>query len=581
MTRMHLRRIVCLVLAVLMLTVAFAGCAKTTTAEESKEQTTEPTPPAATEKEEEKPAEQTPEQVEDTTGVTFPLAEPYTIKMMFKGNADYDLLEKNEFYKQLCEETNVYIEWINLGDEPMTTLNAMLAAGTEGDVIFGGVLNDSTLTELAYGGFLLPIEEYITDENIMPNYVTRGLAEVPSAVGNMTLPDGHIYSVARFDSNPAAYLESPLYVNKDWIAQAGLDNVDTIEKFEEYLIYVRDHDMNGDGNPNDEVPMLLATSSANPYATIQAMLGWWGMPTKDSALDSYVVVTDGKVELAPTMDAYKEAISTISRWYQEGLIWSELYTANKDSFNARLDNDVACWGATMVQKPTPSTTYYKDLECVLYPSIEGYTPRAYYNCGFNGYKNTFTLTKKCEKPEVVLAWLDKFYSLQGTRDCLYGPVSTWTEGTAYPRYEIDAEGKITEFSLDKEQAEYNNTNYPTFYSMWGSYIFLRSAEDYNTGAIGINEATQKLRDAYGLYQDICNKEIWPRPYYTSEDSEQIAFLRTDVFGIITEYEAQWVTGQADINADWDSFQSQLTAAGADQLVQLLQNAYDNYLAANS
>lgn len=582
MKKSHLTKLLCLLLAVVMLTAVLAGCAQKVEAPAEPKQEATETKPAEAEKVEEKAEEKVEEAPVEETGVTFPLAEPYTIKMMFKGNTDYEQLEKNTFYKQLCEETNVNIEWINLGDEPMTTLNAMLASGTQGDVIFGGVLNDSTLAELAYGGFLLPLEDYITDPEIMPNYVNRGLSEVPTAVGNMTLPDGHIYSLARIDNNASSYLESPLYVNKAWMEQAGLDNVDTIEKFEQYLTYVRDNDMNGDGNPNDEVPLLLATSGANAYATVQAMLGWWGLPTKDSALDSYVVVTDGKVELAPTMDAYKEAISTISRWYQEGLIWSELYTANKDSFNARLNNEVACWGATMVQKPASNTSFYADLDCVLYPAIEGFAPRAYYNCGFNGYKNIFTLTANCEKPEVVLAWLDKFFSVEGTRNFFYGLTSDWEEGDAYPRYEVSADGKFAEITCSAEEIDFNKANYPTFYNMWGSYTYLRSAEDYETGAVALNEAGQKLKEVYdNLYKDIINQEVWPRPYYTAEDSEQISFLRTDVFAIITEYEAQWVTGQSDINADWDSFQQQLKAAGSDDLVKLLQNAYDIYVETNA
>ena len=147
---MKFRKILSLLLALLMLATLFVGCGEKASVEEQEDET------------------------ELTGEVVFPLEEPHTIDIMFKGSYDFEAnLEKSTYYNDLVEKTNVRINPINLGDEPMTTLNAMLSAGNEGDVIFGGVLNDSQLMELAYGGHLLAIEDYIKNPGLMPNYHTR------------------------------------------------------------------------------------------------------------------------------------------------------------------------------------------------------------------------------------------------------------------------------------------------------------------------------------------------------------------------------------------------------------------------
>ena len=515
--------------------------------------------------------------------VKFPLEETYTIKLMVTGTKDQAKLEKCDFYQKLLKETNVKLELVSLGDEPTTTLNAMLSAGTYGDAIIG-VLTDSLLTDMAYGGFLTPIEDYVLSPELMPNYNERGLENNPNAVGTMTLPDGHIYSVARLDLNPAAYLESPLVVNTAWVKQSGAD-ISTIEGFTEYLRYVRDNDMNGDGNPNDEVPFLLATSSGSPYATVQACLQMWGLATKDSALDSYCVVKKGKVSLAPMMDAYKEAINQIAAWYKEGLIWSELYTANKESFDNRLNNREICqFGATFgVIHLSAATSYAADIQPVMLPSVKGYSPCAYLNPGYNGYKNTITVTNNCEHPEIVLAYFDKFFSAEGSLNVLNGPTEDVAPEGYTAKYSLDKDGKVVwGDALTPEQNDANDKISPTMSSCAsGSYIFLRTMQDYEDGYIKLDATYDKKLSSYEEYKDVINPEIWPRPYYTQEVNDEIGVIRTDVYNIITQYEAKWVTGQSDINKDWDSYKKQMENAGASSLVDLLQSAYDTWATANN
>lgn len=563
----RISKLLILVLALVMVLSVLAGCVDT-------KPTTAPTQ-APTTDETKAPTDET--KAPEDKGITFPLAEPYYIELMIKGSDDVaGKLAKSTFYQKLCKDTNVFIKPIMLGDDPVGSLNAKLVAKEYGHAIMGGVLSDTNVGELAYGGWLLPLEGYLTDADLMPNYVGRGLSDVPGAVGFATIPDGHCYGIPRIDNNMVTYMSMPLIINTKWMEAAGLSDVATIEKFEQYMKYIKDNDVNGNENPNDEIPLLVVgNSKLDSNSNIQALFQWWGMPTKDATNDSYAFVKDGKVELAPTTQGYKDAVSTIAKWYKEGWLWSECYTTNKETYSARLNSETPIWGAALTRKMPTKAAYAADLAFVAPPAIEGYEARIYVNPGVLGYKNTFHLTNKCteEDARIIMAWVDQMYSEEGTQGYLE---NLPTDEDASYKWE---DGKIVSLSGDWTTEKYNEVvdKNPRLAEVLGANLYLRNSDWYEN-VIPVSATNQALWDAYNnIYKDYWNHEIWPRPTFTEEATEDIAFYQTDVYAIINEYEAKWVTGKSDINADWDAYIAKMENAGSKELTALLQEAYDVYL----
>ena len=55
----------------------------------------------------------------------FPLEKPVTFRIGVRGQKEYQsLIERCEWYKYLCEKTNVHLQLVVLGDDYMDTLNA-------------------------------------------------------------------------------------------------------------------------------------------------------------------------------------------------------------------------------------------------------------------------------------------------------------------------------------------------------------------------------------------------------------------------------------------------------------------------
>jgi len=72
--------------------------------------------------------------------------------------------------------------------------------------------------------------------------------------------------------------------------------------------------------------------------------------------------------------------------------------------------------------------------------------------------------------------------------------------------------------------------------------------------------------------------VWPRPYSTADEAEEIAFLWPDVRAVMTKYETGFISGTIELNdANWKAFQEEMKDAGIDDLVEILQAMYDRTL----
>lgn len=505
--------------------------------------------------------------VEDD-GVTFPLEEEMTFSIMVCSNGEVEDLEKCDFWQDLYEATNVKIEWIVLpGDTAMSNLNAMFSARQEGDAIMARFIKDDDLSQMIASNLLLPLNEYIDDTELMPNFNERVLAESPETKGVIASPDGNIYSLPRYQALEGSYLESPFWINKAWLDQLGKEVPTTLEELEEVLIAFRDNDMNGNGKTDDEIPYLIKNGHSNAH--FEAFLGLYGIPTKDGTYENYVYVEDGKVIFAPTTETYKEAIKTLNDWYEKGLIWSEAFTGSSETFNAKINGSESVVGLiNNANEPLVNPDDYVAMEPV---KVEGYEAKWYVHPGLKGIKTMFSLTRSCENADVLMKWIDLFYSFENTLRVQYGE-----EGDGL--WEYNADGKVVLNTLTADESAKFKETTPSFNDIIGITPRALTIEDYSERIV-LSETQIKKEEAVDLYRPYLNDEIWPRPYLASEVASRQAEMRTDIFNTIKTNKAAWITGERDIEADWESFKNEMKKMGIDEFLRLMQEAYDNYLAA--
>jgi len=517
-----------------------------------------------------------------TGKVKFPLEEEVVFKMAVASPGDFDFkkaLSTNVLWQDLYEKTNVRIEIVEIppGDRAQTVSGAMMS-GTIGDFISSYFLTESDVIDLASGGNIIALNKYVNNAELMPNLNNRVFANRSEAKGLWTAPDGNIYQIGSYNANISASLESSLWINKNWCAKAKEANPNitkdedgiptTFAELEAVLKYFAANDMNGNGIRNDEVPYLCYKTAG--YQSPEAILGMWGIPTKDGTMDNYVYVEDGEVIFAPASQGWKDWAKTLNKWYNEGIVYKDvyadqgsskgqlLYTGTGDSMVGMMTNDVA---------PSRNTSEYVS---IVPPAAPGYTTRWYLHPGYMGNKSGFVVTKYCQNVDILMAWLDLFYSWDVTSRNYYGEKgSVWQEETA--------DGKITQVVPDEEEDEAQKyTAGDRLYEIIVNLPYAITQEDYNKN-YQLNKSQLTALEAYEKYKDIINDEVWPRPYIDPDDNEELKEISGDLFTTVYEMRAKWLTGKGNVDAEWQTHINRISQVGYKDFVDILQDAYNTFM----
>lgn len=242
--------------------------------------------------------------------------------------------------KKMNEAMGVTIEWNCVAGDTLTEKkNLLLNTGSDlPDALMAASLTDYELITYGASGLLIPLEDYINKET-MPNLMSV-VEQRPNLLATATMPDGHIYSLPNISEMGFTYSDGNDYyigaipqftaINKDWLAAVGMDMPKTIDELHDVLVAFKEQDCNGNGDPNDEIPLSF-------------MFGHWcaGMTTLFSAFgftdynDQHRAIKDGKVYYQAATENYKTAVKYFHEWYKEGLIDIEAFSQDDSQYIAK------------------------------------------------------------------------------------------------------------------------------------------------------------------------------------------------------------------------------------------------------
>lgn len=518
----------------------------------------------------------------------FPLAETVEFTVLTSGYRYGTLSEigENEDWQSFVDATNLKLNFVSIGDydapEARNNLQMKLMNEDYGDAImtvYINTLSTADIQELGTVGILLPLEQYMSDPAVMPNFYANVYSKYPHLINNMKSNDGHIYSFQGV-TELAGYTagEALMQVNAAWLeswkAARGLDHSPaTLAEFEDMLTYFRDSDLNGNGAA-DEIPYMIAQAAWNGTATLEHAMGMFGISTKDSALDMNIMIDNDQVYYAHTTDAYKAGLKTFADWYKKGLIWNEIFTGNAETINSEFAQAANKFGVVNTNVAVDGFVG------LMPPAIEGYSPRYHMHPALRaGIDQPFAvLTKDCKNPEVFASFVDLFFDYDNNMLWRYG-----SENQKNGTITRDADGRYAfsmELNTPPAKGEVDDTKRAIFDYLWtvgyGTMEAFSANVDINA-YYGDNAcvAAHNMFAQNGLWNPTdC---IWPRCSLLEEDAEDYAFSYTDVSAVLTEYRAKFVTGQLDIDAEWDNFQNKMKKLGIEDMQQMIQRTYDAYL----
>ena len=491
----------------------------------------------------------------------FPIVnEPVELTFQYVKGASMQDLKDNEMFQELEKLTNVKINWIYAGEADWAEQRSLLlASGDLPDVFFGSkCLRDVDLsTNLDY---FIPLEDYIDDfcGNLQNAYEND-----PAMRKMITMPDGHIYTLSRkLPLRPHA-CDVP-FINQSWLDRLNLEMPTTTEEFYTVLKAFKEQDANGNGDPNDEVP-LTGSAKDNMWDLIR-YVNPWGIT--DSLQENFLALDqdEDKPIFIPADEGYKDFIAFYHRLYSEGLMDQEFFTQDGSMADAKIRNeDVSLVGAGMAWEVSSMTNPHSEEYTAMLPlagpngdrAIRGNDDMIIYG------RNEFTITTACEYPEVAMRWADTYASDDFSVQSYWGPY-----GVVLDKAE---DGTIT--FLDPPEGKSGD--------VWYWEIGPR---DHGPKYVSSEfEAKIQLPEGSGdgakLEHDALLKEYVPKTFplvnYTPEQMDEVAMLTTDIYKYVREMTAQWITS-GGVEEGWDNYIAQLEQMRLSRLMEIYQEALDTY-----
>ncbi len=403
-----------------------------------------------------------------------------------------------------------------------------------------------------------------------PNY-NKILSETPEGARQAATPSGKQYQMTGFyygDAVAAKIMIGPQY-RRDWLQRLGLEDPVTIEDWYNVLTAVKNQDANGNGDPNDEIPLISKGASIScSNDNINVLASGFGVNMK-----FYQV--DGQVKFGPYEPEWKAYLQEMNKWYNEGLIDVEFATTDKTMFDAKIfGNQAGFWFCGLMGDMGRFVVYCDEDEpdweiaALPYP-VDVATGKAYNYCGGLvdiALNNGANITTKNKNPIATTRWFDYAYTPEGHR--LY---TNGIEGLTYNL--VDGEVVFTDLIL-------NNPDGLDITRATAKYC--RAAG--TTGAHMPDLAVMNARASHPLQRE-ARDVTWAKasternlpslvidPEYSQEQSE----ILNEVYTYVDEMILKFITGTESFD-NYDKYLDTLKSMGIERAIEIQQMAYDTFL----
>ncbi len=499
---------------------------------------------------------------------TFPIVdEPVTLRVFATPRLWVEDMSTNYTTLWYEEKTNVHIEWIIGGGDAAERINLILASQTDlPDAFMVGGMSQERLSLYGSQGVFLALNEYIDNLGV-------GIKKIfeynPGVRGQITAPDGNIYGLPAYNECYHCDFSQKAWINQKWLDNLGLDIPTTTEEFYNVLKAFKENDANDNGDPNDEIPMA---ANANDWNT--SLDGFLMNPFiyNQGRNTDRLLWENGQWVPAFTKPEWQEGIRFIKRLYQEGLIFEEAFITDRAQIRMLTGNPT---GNLIGFMPAAVPVQFVDIatetkeEYVPLAPLEGPTglrQTAQYTGGVG--QGAFVITNACEYPEVAFRWADGMYSNYDDWIWMGEKDVDWSEAK---EGEVGLDGKPASFKPILPYGEPQN-------KWWGGFnpVFITQAQrNAEVFSLGVWSQEKILYDATKeLYEPFGPEKLFYPLFMKESLIEEASDLRTTIREYVEESIARFVTGDLDIDSDWDRYLSELNSIGLDRMLQILNEEYE-------
>jgi putative aldouronate transport system substrate-binding protein len=478
-------------------------------------------------------------------------------------------LAQMEWLKKAEDAAGVEIEWQEITADWGQKKGTMLASGDIPDLFIGGnVISDADFAQ--FSGLFQDMTELLPKA---PN-VQAMFDEKPETKIIATQPDGKIYGLPKYQRFwPASATRQ--YINQKWLDNLGLKMPTTWDELYDVLVAFKEKDANGNGDPNDEIPMDWP-GGIGGYFNPAMLLGSEGITLTDGSGQGFFV-EDGKVKNFLVDERYKKLVVFLNKLYKAGLINPEVFTHDYTKYQsvARGTGDTAKVGFTwgwvasdrFGEQLAPQYTSMSPL------TVDSSTKASWsydYN-SLNYGSNMVVMSAKTKNKEAAMRFINELYNPQVSMQVLFGSIG--------PNIKDNGDGSYSVLPPADPKMDPGTWKWTSSMADAGP-MYIADSLNLNLGKDMQEVLTQSEPLKNALEVDP-KKNVFPGMFikYSSQDNNTMSLNNTNVMNLASTRFAKWVM-KGGVEAEWDKYVKENEKAGLEQNIEIMQKYYDDYMSKN-
>ena len=494
----------------------------------------------------------------------FPLAESVTFSAFIEFPPPFAAFiedwNDNYGWIQMEKLTNVHIDFMSVSTETVVqTYNVMAASGDYADIISGVGRRQS-------GGLAAALEQEIIvdlttlDKSLYPNLSAIFDAN-PEYYKKALTDDGKLGFFPQMYSQDRTGWFGPC-IRQDWLDALGLEAPVTYDDYHDVLTAFKT-----EYSPSD--PLVLFRTGVSRYNYLLAGFGVAGDISPDGTISGAFYNDNGTVKFGIMQDGFKEYLTLMNTWYNEGLI-SQNFVSN-ESDNQNPPNEIlttgnaGIWiGKSIVFPEWTNNASDENFHVMaITDAVKNAGDKNHLSAdqsAWLGQTDGWSIGTTCEDIELCCQYLDYFYSPEGHMAANYG-----IEGESYT-LDDDGNAVYTELVTNNQDGISFGRGVGIFSIQGGGFMvdWTREEQTYN----------DDQKAARGVWTSVSDNANGISVTLNAAESEVVAQLWGDIGTYCSENILKFITGSNNLDSDWDTFIAQLQNHKIDEVVAQYQSAYD-------
>ncbi len=434
--------------------------------------------------------------------------------------------------------------------------------------------NKNVIDSNGKDGFFLDMNKY---KDLMPNLQAYA-KENPAYLRYYQTEDGALYGL---NSANTSYITRALlgyaWLPKKWLKNVGMEVPNTVEELRQVLKAFKEKDANGNGDPNDEIPMSIT------FGVQCAQRAEWGLKFAfglySTACDYQLFADEnGKVSIYETTDNYRKYMTYLNSLWADGLMDSTTFTQSSAEYRDKIATDrvgfAGDWAGLNFALGKTGESVWGDYEMLMTFESEVDKGRHYaLGDGLTGGVRYF-ISAKTQYPEAICRMTDYWFTDDGIILAQYG-----VEGESFDYKPADEFGVIVPSTKDYDIKLGKITNF-----LWTNLAApqeqaIMEADDATLEKMWNNPSYEHQTREWELLKNADKiHDTIPSLTYTESEAKERTSLQTDLNIYLQQMHTSFINGQVELtDKNWNDFQAKMNEMGLSRLLEIEQAAYDRLM----